>query len=164
MASDIYIKLDEVDGESTDSKHAGWIELQSFSWGATQSASPSAASHAAHSSARVDISDFNINKYADKASPKLFLNCATGKHIKSATVEICKATGDGGQVPYLTYKLEDVIISSYASGAGAGGGLPSESLSLKAGKFLMEYAAVTDKGKVEGKVAGGWDLATNKKI
>jgi len=164
MASDIYVKLDEIDGESTDSKHAGWIEIQSFSWGATQSAAPSATSGSAHSSSRVDISDFNLMKAADKASPKLFSNCAAGKHIKSATIEVCKATGDGGQVPYLTYKMEDVIISSYQNSGAGHGDVPGESLSLKFAKFTMEYASVDNKGKAMGKVAGGWDLATNKKI
>ena len=164
MASDIYLKIEGIEGEATDSKHPGWIELQSFSWGATQSASPSASGAGGHASGRADISDFNVMKFADKASPTLFSKCTTGTHIKSATVEVCRATGDGGQQPYMQYKFEDIIVSSFQNAGSGGGGLPSESLSLKFAKVMYDYVAVDNKGKSQGKVAAGWDLAANKKI
>ena len=36
MASDYVLKIDGIKGESTDSKHKDEIEIESFSWGATQ--------------------------------------------------------------------------------------------------------------------------------
>jgi type VI protein secretion system component Hcp len=36
-AVDYFLKIDGIKGESQDSKHGGEIEIQSFSWGATQS-------------------------------------------------------------------------------------------------------------------------------
>jgi len=35
MAFDTYLKIDTVDGEATQANHAGWIEIYSFSWGAS---------------------------------------------------------------------------------------------------------------------------------
>ena len=35
MAFDTYIKIDTVDGEATQAKHEKWIEIYSFSWGAS---------------------------------------------------------------------------------------------------------------------------------
>lgn len=36
MAVDMYLKVDAVTGESADSNHNGWIDIQSFNWGASQ--------------------------------------------------------------------------------------------------------------------------------
>jgi len=36
MATDYFLKLDGIKGESKDSKHKDEIDLLSFSWGATQ--------------------------------------------------------------------------------------------------------------------------------
>jgi len=38
---DYFLKIDGIDGESQDSKHKGDIELESFSWGATQAGTSS---------------------------------------------------------------------------------------------------------------------------
>ncbi|MGZ3487250.1 MAG: type VI secretion system tube protein Hcp [Isosphaeraceae bacterium] len=35
MAFDTYISIDTVDGEATQAKHEKWIEIYSFSWGAS---------------------------------------------------------------------------------------------------------------------------------
>ena len=35
MAFDTYIKIDTVDGEATQANHEKWIEIYSFSWGAS---------------------------------------------------------------------------------------------------------------------------------
>ncbi len=36
-----FLKIEGIAGESTDAKHKGEIEVESFSWGVSQSASPS---------------------------------------------------------------------------------------------------------------------------
>ena len=36
MAIDVYLQIDGIKGESTDSKHKDEIDMSSFSWGATQ--------------------------------------------------------------------------------------------------------------------------------
>jgi len=38
MNTDIYMKIDNINGESQDANHKGWIKVSSFSWGATQPA------------------------------------------------------------------------------------------------------------------------------
>ena len=39
MAKDIFLKLDDIPGESLDAKHSGEIEVNHMSWGMVQSAS-----------------------------------------------------------------------------------------------------------------------------
>ena len=40
MAVDYFLQIAGVDGESVDAKHKGWIDIESFSWGATQPPPP----------------------------------------------------------------------------------------------------------------------------
>ena len=39
MAMDMFLKIEGVDGESRDDKHAGEIDVLAWSWGMTQSGS-----------------------------------------------------------------------------------------------------------------------------
>jgi type VI protein secretion system component Hcp len=47
-----------------------------------------------------------------KASPKLFLSCATGSHHKVATLSGARTAGKGKTVDFLKYKLADVQVTS----------------------------------------------------
>ena len=40
-------------------------------------------------------------------------NCATGEHIKAATLTVRKGGGDKG-IEFMKIKLNDVLVSSYA--------------------------------------------------
>jgi type VI secretion system secreted protein Hcp len=126
MAFDAFLKIDGVPGESTDDKHKDWIEVLSFNHGMSQPSSATASSAGGGTTERVNISDFSITKHLDKASPKLYELCATGKHIANVTLELCRAGGD--KVKYMEVKMEQAIISSVAPGGSSEGSdnLPSE--------------------------------------
>ena len=36
MASNVYLQIDGVNGESNDNKHKGWIEVEAVDWGVIQ--------------------------------------------------------------------------------------------------------------------------------
>jgi type VI secretion system secreted protein Hcp len=156
------LKIDGIPGESTDDKHKDWIEIVSFSWGASQPASSTASSAGGASAERADFQDLSIVKLLDKASPKIALACADGTHIKEVLIELCRAGGD--KVKYMEYKLSECIVSSVSVGGG-GGGIPSESVSFNYGKIQWTYTAQKrGDGTGGGNVPAGWDLTNNKKI
>lgn len=161
MAYDCFLKLGDIKGESTDSKHKDEIQLYSFSWGATQSATFGHGTGGG--SGKVTVSDFNFMKRTDKASPTLFQKCCTGEHIKEALVTLRKA--GGSQVEYLKYKFTDVLISSVQwSGSSGGDEVPTESVSVSFGKCEVDYQPQGKDGKPEGgPVHGGWNLMQNVK-
>jgi len=91
MASvDYYLKLDGIPGESTDSKHKGEIDLESWGWGQTNAGTHGGGSGGG--AGKVNMHDFNFTMKINKASPKLFLACATGQHIKEALLT-CRRAG-----------------------------------------------------------------------
>lgn len=159
MAFDCYMKVKDIDGESTDEKHTKWIELHSYSFNCSQVVGSAASTAGGRSSERVDVSDVTVSKDLDKASPKLFAKCCSGEHIAEITIELCRSTGK--KQKYMEYKLEDVLVTNYSpSGAG---GVPSEGLSLNAGKITLTYTATNaETGKAEGNVSANWDTTNNK--
>ena len=68
MAADAFLKVDGIDGESTDANHTNWIELTSFSTGMSQPVSTSSAT-GGRTAERVNIGDIVVTKTVDKASP-----------------------------------------------------------------------------------------------
>jgi len=163
MAFDAFLKIDGIDGESTDDKHKGWIEVLSFNHGATQPPSATASSAGGGTTERVNVHDLVITKHVDKASPKLLENCCNGKHIGTVTIELCRAGGD--KLKYMEMKYEQVIISGVQAGGAAQGGdnLPTETISFNPGKLKHTYTQQKRAdGSGGGNVTGGWDLTANK--
>jgi len=91
MAFDTFIKIDGIDGESTDDKHQGWIEVIRFGTGVKQTVSIIASSAGGATAERAEFHDFMIRKLLDKSSPKLALACAAGTHIDEIVLELCRA-------------------------------------------------------------------------
>lgn len=163
MAFDTFLKIDGIPGESTDDKHKDWIEILSYSHALTQPSSATASSVGGGTTERVNHDDFAIVKLLDKASPKLYELCCTGKHIPKVSLELCRAGGD--KLKYMEVVMEQVIISAVRpSGAAQGNdAFPSESVSFNYGKIKWTYTQQkrTD-GSGGGNVTGGWDLTANK--
>jgi len=74
-ASDYFLKLDKIEGESQDAKHKNEIQVESFSWGVSQQGSFDAGGGGG--SGRASFQDFHFVMKVNKASPKLMLACAS---------------------------------------------------------------------------------------
>ena len=162
MASvDYFLKLDGIEGESHDSKHKNEIELESWSWGETQSGT---GSHGGGGGAgKVSMQDFHFVMKINKASPKLFLACANGEHIKSATL-VCRKAGKDQQ-EFLTIKLSDLLVSSYQTGgSGHSDVVPVDQISLNFSKFEIDYKPQKADGSLDSSVKAGWNVKENKNV
>ena len=161
MAFDSFLKINGIEGESTDDKHNGWIEISSYNHAVTQSASATASSVGGGSSGRSDFGHFVLTKQVDKASPKLCIACAAGTHFDKVTIDICRAGSE--KVKYMAYELTNCIISSYA--ASGGSNVPTERFSLDFGKININYVQQKRSGGgPAGNIAGGWDRQRNCKV
>ncbi len=159
-AVDYFLKIEGIDGESTDDKHKGEIEVMSWSWGETNAGTH--GSGGGGGTGKVHIEDFHFTKHIDKSTPKLMLACATGEHLKKAVL-VCRKAGKEQQ-EYLKVTLSDVLVSKMESGAGDGQVVPLDEFSLNFGKIEFEYKPQKADGTLDSAVKAGWDLATNKKV
>jgi type VI secretion system secreted protein Hcp len=161
MAADFYLQIEGIKGESSDSKHAGWIECLSINYDIRQPKSATASTGGGHTAERVELSDINIAKLVDLSSPILAQYCAMGKTIPKAKLEMQRADGNGEPIKYFEVELENVLIARLAP-SFAGGGQPMEHLGLKFSKVRWRYTQQRVGGGASGNTAGGWDLATNR--
>jgi len=158
---DYFLKITNVKGESTDEKHKGEIELESWSFGGTNAASFS--SGGGGGAGKVALQDFHFVKKTDMASVKLFVAMSTGEHLPSAILTCRKAGKD--QQEFLVITLTDTMVSSYQTGGSAGSSIiPSEQISLGYAKIEIKYKEQKPDGTLGGEVVGGWDVKTNKKV
>ncbi len=159
MPADMFLKVEGIDGESTDDKHADWIEVLSFNQGVTQQASSIASSSGGGATQRADFQDLSIAKLLDKATPKLLLACAKGEHIPTVKLELCRAGGD--KMTYMEIEMTNVIISSV--GIGGGGGEATESVTFDYGKIKWNYIKQKRAdGSPGGNIPAAWNLELNK--
>ena len=162
MASEIFLKLDGIEGESKKSGAEDWIEIASFSNGASN---PSSVSSGTGSGAgKVDLSSLSLHKQVDKASPKLFLNCCNGTHIANGQMIVRESTGGETTQTFYQYDMKEVFIDNITWGAVSNGGKPSETLSLSCKSLQITYTPQSTDGSLGSKIVAGWDVSTNKKL
>jgi type VI secretion system secreted protein Hcp len=105
---------------------------------------------------KVQMQDFHFTMTSNKASPKLMLHCANGKHIKNAILTVRKAGED--QQEYLKYTFTDVLVSSYQVGGSGGSVVPTEQISLNFTKIEHEYKEQKADGSLGGAVKSFYDM------
>jgi type VI secretion system secreted protein Hcp len=158
MAVDIFAKIGDIKGESLDDKHKNEVEVLSWSWGVQQSGSMSHGGGGGEGKA--SFNDFNFTHHVDKASPVLMKACATGEHIKEATITVRKA--GKGQQEYLIIKMNDVLITSVnPSGSGDGAGT-AESVAMQCSKVDLEYKPQKQDGSLDAGIHFKYDIKGNK--
>src|SRR5258706_15253875 len=108
MASDIFAKIGDIKGESLDSKHKDEVEVLSWSWGVQQTGTM--AHGGGGGEGKASFNDFNFTHHVDRASAVLLKTCATGEHIKEATITGRKA--GKGQQEFLNIKKTHVLVTS----------------------------------------------------
>lgn len=81
----------------------------------------------------IQRSEFRFKKAVDSRSPKLFKYCCEGEFIGSAELQIYGPS----TVPYLTYRMTFVHVSSYAPSGGES--LPTEWIGLKYGQMGVKF-------------------------
>jgi type VI secretion system secreted protein Hcp len=160
-AVDYFLKIDGIDGESTDDKHKKEIDIESWSWGAKNIGS--AGKGGGLGAGKVQMDDFSFVMKHNAASNQLMLACSGGDHIKKA-VFVARKQG-GTQLEYLKITLSDVMISSYHTGASSGGdSIPTDQFSINFSKIEHSYQTQKPDGTGAGLTTKGWDLAANKKV
>jgi len=136
MAFDAFLKIDGIQGESTDKTHPGEIEIESFSWGVN---APTNSAGSGAGVGKVVFSDLTIMKVVDTASPALFKTAASGKLLPAVQLT-CRKAGERQQ-EFLTVKMTDVLISSYREGGNRHGGeFPTEEIAFSFFKVEMNVS------------------------
>lgn len=158
MASEYFLKIDGIQGDSRDAKHKDEIDVLSWSWGESQTGTR--AFGGGGGAGKVAVQDFQFTAGVGRQSPLLLRAGARGDSIKQAVLTARQAGGKQ-QTEYLTFTFSDVLISSYQVGA-SGDATPVDAVSLNFSRIDMELKLTKADGSAGGSVKAGWDLKQNK--
>ncbi|HTS51967.1 MAG TPA: type VI secretion system tube protein Hcp [Burkholderiales bacterium] len=158
MATDIFLKLGDIKGESQDDKHKDEIDVLTWSWGVTQPGSMHTGGGGGMGKA--NFSDLVIVHHVDKAHPVLLKSCATAEHLKEATLTLRKA----GKTPqeFFTIKMNDVMVTSVQPAGNGGEGGHTSTITLQFSKVNVEYKPQKPDGSLDAGVLFKYDIKANK--
>lgn len=161
MAVDMFLKIDGIPGESTDVRHRDEIDVLSYNWGESQP--PTASSTGDTAAVRVTMQDFHFAMRINKASPKLFLACASAAHIRNAVLTVRRSGAN--PVEFLKWTLSDVTVASYQTDNNAPAAEPPlDQISLGFAKIEVEYSAMKPDGSLDTPIKAGWDVQANRPV
>jgi len=158
MATDIFAKIGDIKGESLDAKHKDEVEVLSWSWGVSQNVSPSPGGGGGQG--KPTFNDFNFTHRVDKASPILLKSCATGSHIKEATITVRKA--GKGQQEFLIIKMSDILITSVQMSVSNDAAGTTENVALQFAKVNLEYKPQKADGTLDAGLQFKYDIKGNR--
>ena len=107
----LFVKVDGIDGESTQKGHEG--EFEAFNFSETFRLSlPSGGTGGGGGAGKFTPGPVVFSKLQGKASIGLLRACAKGQHIPQVTITAFRRTGDGRSSPYYKITLKEVFVSA----------------------------------------------------
>ncbi|MDQ3059960.1 MAG: type VI secretion system tube protein Hcp [Pseudomonadota bacterium] len=159
MAVDMFLKLDDIKGESRDSKHKDEVDVLAWSWGLSQSGTTHMGGGGG--AGKVNVQDLSLTKYVDKSSPNLIMATCNGKHYKEALLTVRKA-GDK-PLEYIKVTMKEVLVSSVSTGGSGGEDRLTENVTLNFAAFKVEYTPQKSDGTGDAAIEAVWNIAENVK-
>ena len=157
---DWYLKIDGIEGESTDSKHSKEIEILAYSHTISQSGTFDSGTGGG-TTGRAGWHPFVFVAKTSKASPKLALASATGQHLASAVLTCRKA----GKDPQEFWQVHLKTVTVYAFKHGDVGDTtpptPLDVFALAYSQIQWQYKPQKPDGSLDSPVTAGYNLGTN---
>jgi len=154
-----FLKIDGIEGESQDNTHKGEIEIETWSWSENQT--DRSSNGGGGGAGKIQMQDFQFTMRMNKASPKLLLACASGEHLKKATLT-GRIAGKEAQ-EFLQIGFTDIVVSFFQTGVSSGGSLlPEDHVSLHFSTIQYQYRARKADGSLDNLIQVGWDLKQNR--
>lgn len=158
MAISDYLKIDGMEGESTDGNHKGWLDVVNYSWGVHQSKTAVSATGKPVAS-KAGFENLNVNLFVEKSTTDIIKQCIIATPvIKEVILHLCIA--GASLEPFLIFTMKNCVISNVTF-RGGGNVEPTQNIQINYEDLTIEYKAYKD-GKVTGSKTVHWNLKENK--
>ena len=158
----IYVEYEGIKGNVTADGYKYHISVQSLQFGVGRGISMEPGNLSNREATRPTISEVTMTKPADTSATALFKEAVTGSSGKKVTIKFVQ-TGADKVVEFMTYTLEDVLVSGYSVSAD-GESDPMESISLSFSKIMVNYNDYDKTNKSANPQRVGYDLTTAKPL
>jgi type VI secretion system secreted protein Hcp len=163
MSKYIFVKFEggttTITGESRDTDHSGWLEVDSWGHSIRQPSSATASSSGGFTSERCEHGEMVFTKELDLTSPSLWQVCSQGEVFNKVTIEFFRAS-NSAPIKYLEIVLNKAMVGSVAPSV-VGEGLPSETFTLKYASVGWTYTKQDLDHNVAGNNPKMWSLSKN---
>ncbi len=151
----VFLKLDGIEGESTDARHAKEIDVTAWSFGVSNPVGPH--SGGGSGTGRATFTDVAVTKVLDKATPALMLAVASGRHIPKGRLTVTSA--GPRPVDILVVELQDLLVTTCLLADTADDSRPMENVALSFAKIRVAYTQQAATGAAGQVSEFGWDVA-----
>lgn len=158
----IYIQYDGIKGNTTADGYKDHLTVNSVQFGIGRGISMEPGNLSNREATRPTISEVTITKVADASSTALFKESVTGSSGKKVVIKFVQ-TGSDKLVEFMTYTLEDCMVSGYSITADAEND-PTETISLSFAKVMLNYNDYDKSNKSANPQRVGYDLTTAKPL
>ena len=159
-ASDYYLKVDGIAGESVALGAKEAIEVHSFELGVENPTTIGSVSGGA-GVGKAKFQEFTITKPVDSTSPHFFKRLATGQSLTGMELVARKAGSAGPVKPYMSWSFQPVFVTKQEHTGSNGDDVPMEKLTFVYGAMRLNYAKQSSTGVVTGNVIQTWNQITN---
>lgn len=144
--NNIFLKVDGIHGESRDSTHIGWIDVDAYSWGITR--------REGNNSASSNYRNLSVHCHMDKGTPAMMLKASGSNKISNIVLSACKAGGE--QFEYYKITLENVLINKVI--LRDNGDITDVEYEFQAEKVKLQYWEQVSTGIKGAETRMGWDI------
>jgi type VI secretion system secreted protein Hcp len=155
----MFMKIDDVGGESNDKTHKGVIDVLAWSWGISNSGTTHQGGGGG--AGKANVQDLSFTKYCDSSSHALMMAATNGHHFKKAHLVVRKAGGKGAPIEYIKIEMDEVLITSVSAGGSGGEDRLTENVTLNFAKVKYEYTPQKPDGTPGKTMEMVYDIAAN---
>ncbi|WP_188151024.1 Hcp family type VI secretion system effector [Teredinibacter waterburyi] len=134
----IYLEWEGIEGNVTADGYAKHLAVDSFQFGVSRGITMEAGNCANREASRPSFSEVTVTKPADNSCTAIFSEGAYGSKGKKIKVKFVQ-TGSDKVTEYMTYTLDNCLVSSYSVSAGSEGD-PIEAISISFTEIEVNYA------------------------
>jgi type VI secretion system secreted protein Hcp len=154
------LNIPSIPGESTDPNHLGWIDVLSWSLGATGSNSATACGATGASSGQgSQTQELTVVKNIDSASPALMQSNFVGRGLGTVTLDVTESLPKQTNADYLQYTFTDTIVSS-VQWVGSGGDSPMERITMQYAGVSISYQPQNADGTLGSPITACYNVVT----
>ncbi len=157
--SDFLLLIDGIQGESAQQDYTNYIDIESWSWGGTNSGSYDVGGGGG--AGKVSMQDFHFVCKNGKATAQLFKALVTKAHPATAKLVCRKGAANETTKPYYVVDFEFLTIASCQEGGSNGSDLlPHVQISFNYKKVSIDYSEQDTAGDLVSAAKASYDQST----
>ena len=165
MSDSVYMKFPGIEGDVTSSGFEKTVQLLSFDFSVARKLNTQPGRVSEREGSKPVISEITLTKRLCKTSPLLFGKSTKGLSAKQVEIDFVKT--DKTPTKYLSYTLDNVMVSSHSvsyqerkDADGKVESVPVETFKLNFTAVEMSFIPSGSDGKPQSQISDRYDIAT----